>query len=154
MSSTAHCTTGAASSRPLPNPTVCVVDPRGEDYNCWKTLAPPAGVRLELVATADEALRLARTHRIDLWMINAELPGLSGLALCGMLKAQDDRTTVYLVADEYTPELEQAAWQARATLFGCKGAHDAWLGEWLRNRSLQRLGPAAAKRTRRALASP
>src|SRR5262245_3834967 len=102
-------------------PTVCVVDSDLAGYDSWPTLARAAGIDLQTVATADEALRLARETKVDLWVINAELTDFSGPALCGMLKAQDARAVVYMVADQYSPGLEQAALQARATLFGCKG---------------------------------
>jgi hypothetical protein len=52
-----------------------------------------------------------------------------------MLKARSPLVPVYLVADRYSPAVEQAAWQARATLFGCKGGHVEWLNEWLEQRS-------------------
>ena len=74
---------------------------------------------------------MARTSTIDLWVVNTELPGLSGFELCSMLKARSSPVPVYLVTDQYTPESEQAAWQARATLFGAKPTHAVWIDQWL-----------------------
>ena len=96
-------------------------------------MAQAQGGRLQIVASADEALRFSRAHPTDLWVVNTKLPGLSGTELCGLLKARSPQVPVYLVTDQYTPEGERAAWQARATLFGCKPAHHDWLGEWLEN---------------------
>jgi DNA-binding response OmpR family regulator len=87
-------------------------------------------LRLEVLATAEEGLRLARTASVDLWVINTHLHGIGGSELCDMLKARDPRTTVYLVADEYTPEIELMARRSRATLFGCKPAQRDWLASW------------------------
>jgi hypothetical protein len=52
-----------------------------------------------------------------------------------MLRHVSAAAPVYLVADEYSAELEQAAREARASLFGVKPAHRQWLAEWLALRS-------------------
>ena len=112
-------------------PTVCVVDPQAADYQDWRKSAEPSGVRLEIVASAEEALRLSRTQAVDLWVINTALAGRSGFELCSMLKAQSPQAVVYLVTDHYTPDVERRALMARATMFGCKGEHTGWLDAWL-----------------------
>src|SRR5688572_5184157 len=83
--------------------TVCVVDARPEDYLDWQSTAEASGLKLSFYATADEALRHARMQAVDLWIVNAELPGLSGFELCGMLRDRSARTAVYLVSDQYSP---------------------------------------------------
>ena len=100
--------------------TVCIVDPQSDDYDGWKSPAQTKPLQFQVVPTAEEALRFSRTQAVDLWVVNLELPGLSGLELCSMLKARDSRTPVYLVAEEYSPDAERAAWAARATMFGCR----------------------------------
>ena len=105
-------------------PTVCVVDPQVED---WEWLAQETGVRFQIVASAEDALRLARTAAVDLWVVNTALPGLSSFELCGMLRSRSRHTAVYLVSQEYSVEAERRAWQAGATLFGCKPPQAAWL---------------------------
>lgn len=111
--------------------TVCVVDPQADDYLNWDSLAQADKVRLQFVATAEDALRLAHATAVDLWVINTELPKISGLELCSMLRDRAARTAMYLVADRYSPATERAAWAAGATLFGCKPEHEVWLDEWL-----------------------
>jgi DNA-binding response OmpR family regulator len=111
--------------------TVCVVDPQASDYRSWQQSAADAGVRLRTLANAEEDLRVARTERFDLWVVNAELPGRSGYELCLMLKTQSAATPVFMVADRYSPQAEQEAWRSRATLFGCKPTHEEWLAAWL-----------------------
>ena len=110
---------------------VCVVDPQADGYSGWAELAQASGVQLQIVASAEEALRLSRTQAIDLWVVNTALPGLSGFELTSMLKTRSAQAAVYLVADHYTPEVERLAWQSRASMFGCKGAQTAWLEQWL-----------------------
>ena len=113
------------------NPTVCVVDPKTDDYQGWQSSAHSSGVQLHFVASADEALRLARTAAVDLWVVNTDLPGIAGAPLCSMLRQQSGQAAIYLVSERNSPELERTAWAARPTLFGCKGEHHAWLAQWL-----------------------
>jgi DNA-binding NarL/FixJ family response regulator len=87
-------------------------------------------VRLQFVASAEQALRLAHKTAVDLWVVNSKLPGLSGCELCRILKSQSARAAVYVVADEYSPEVEQEARASRASLFGCKPEHAHWLRDW------------------------
>jgi CheY-like chemotaxis protein len=125
----------APSATTTRTPTVCVVDFEADGYPNWREEADAAGVRLTFVANAEEALRHERAERVDLWVVRAELPGLSGYDLCGMLKSRSKASPVFLVAQEYSAPAEQRAWAARATLFGAKGSHATWLAYWLRSRS-------------------
>jgi DNA-binding response OmpR family regulator len=128
----------AISGRANRSPTVCVVDAKADDYRDWVASTTAGGCRLRIVATAEEALRIARQEDVDLWVVNVSLPGLSGAELCEILKAKSSRAAVYLVADQYSAAAERAAWQVRATLFGVKPGHTAWLGDWLSRTTRQR----------------
>jgi DNA-binding NarL/FixJ family response regulator len=147
MASFAQFRSCRSNRRPVPKaPTVCVVDPQAGDYEAWHSLAESHNVRLVVLESASQALRISATTRVDLWVVNASLPGRSGLELCRMFKAQSPHAAVYVVADEYSPETERAAWQAQATLFGCKGGHADWLAQWLQTRCASNSGayPRAA----------
>ena len=136
MLSSAPRQTGQPHSRPpVRIATICIVDPQPDDYQGWDSLAEANGVRVRMVASAEEALRVAHTAAVDLWVVNVELPGLSGCELCGMLRARSTPAPVYLVANEYSPAAERAALRSQATLFGCKPGHENWLGEWLEQTS-------------------
>jgi CheY-like chemotaxis protein len=124
-----------ASLQAKNHPTVGVVDPQNEAYASWQAEAETHGARLAMFASAEEALRFSGTTSVDLWVVNVSLPRLSGLEFCQMLKNRQPQAAVYLIADQYSAETERAAWQARATFFGCKGGHETWLGDWLRERS-------------------
>src|SRR5690348_16211936 len=92
------------------NPSrVCVVNPQIADYQVWWDETRATGVEVIHASSAAEALRIARTKQIDLWVVNCDLPGLAGSELCSMLKTQFRASAVCLVADEYSPEREQAA---------------------------------------------
>jgi DNA-binding response OmpR family regulator len=115
-------------------PSVCVVDPQAGQFPEWQALAQANGLGLEIVASAEEALRRARLKRFDLWVVNAKLPGLSGCELCGMLRARDDRAPIHVVADTYSAADERAAYAARATLFACQPLTASMLDAWLAER--------------------
>src|SRR5690349_15917734 len=67
-------------------PTIVVVDPQSADFDAWKTDAESSGAHLQVVASASEALRIARTAIVDLWVINSELDGIGGCDLCGLVR--------------------------------------------------------------------
>jgi DNA-binding NarL/FixJ family response regulator len=96
-------------------PTICVVDTKGTaSFNPHE---PPTEARFRFVNQSGDALRLAATERIDLWVVNAYLAGLSGTDLCRMLKARDRHARVVLIADEHSDTLERSALAAGATMF-------------------------------------
>ena len=110
---------------------IVVVDSQPDDYQGWNTAAEARGARLQFVASAEEALRLSRTATVDLWVINAVLPGLGGCELCSLIRDRHPQATIFLAADEYSETAERQAWQARVTIFDVKPAHTSWLNEWL-----------------------
>jgi DNA-binding response OmpR family regulator len=114
-------------------PTVVVVNACPSDLGSWQE----PDVRLISVGSGAEALRLAHTRSVDLWVVNTELPDLSGFELCEMLKSQHRQRTVCLMADAYSPQAERAAFAARATMFGCKPQLAAWIETWLAHRRQQ-----------------
>jgi DNA-binding NarL/FixJ family response regulator len=79
------------------------------------------------VRCAEEALKTLRGSSVDAWVVNTDLPGLSGYELCAMLRARSPRSAICLVADRYTPDAERAAWAARATLFLVRPAGQEWI---------------------------
>ena len=111
---------------------VAVVDPRPADYAALLDSAAGEGLRVELLARGHEALRLARTGAVDLWVINTALPDMSGLDLCAMLKAQLSQPVIYVVTDDYCAEEERAARARRASFFGCKPVQAWWFNTWSR----------------------
>ena len=134
LSSASHRTGQFRTRSAIRISTVCVVDPNADDYQGWSAAVEANGAQLQIFASAQEALRYSRDHDADLWVVNATLPDLSGFELCGMLQAKSKPAPVYVVADEYSPAAERAAWQSRATLFGCKPAQATLLAAWLESR--------------------
>ena len=120
-------TRNAPPRQAAPVTTICIVDPHSVGYQSWGEATDLQDVRVEIVPSAEAALRLAQTMAIDLWVIDVDLPGLSGIELCSMLKARSNRTLVCLVSEHFSAEDERAAWAARPTLIACKPGHFDWL---------------------------
>ena len=113
---------------------VAVVDPRPADYSALLEATLESGVRLEFLPSGQDALRLARTGGADLWVINADLPDMSGIDLCAMLRSHSSRQVVFVVTDTYRAEVERAARGGGASLFACKPVQTQWFDTWARRR--------------------
>ena len=124
--------------------TICVVDPQASDYGEAERAAGSRGDRFQIIATPTDALRLARSQSVDLWVIHSELPGVSGAELCGMLRDQGIRAAISLVADKYSPETERAAYLHRATTFCCKAGLAELVESWRVAREEKCRGPLKA----------
>jgi DNA-binding response OmpR family regulator len=110
---------------------VAVVDPRPQDYADLLDEFATGGASCHFLPLARDALRLARTHGADLWVVHVSLPDTPGTELCAMLKACRPETTVYVVADEQQMDEEQEAWNCGANLFVCKPVRTEWFDVWL-----------------------
>lgn len=111
---------------------MAVVDSRPEDYSALLEATLGSGASLEFLPSGQDALRLARTGGADLWVVNAELPDMSGIDLCAMLRAQSSRQVVFVVTDTYRAEVERAARGGGASLFACKPVQTQWFDKWAR----------------------
>jgi len=105
---------------------VCIVDLDFGDYQPLLAERSLQGVQWELISSGREALRQAQHGGVSLWVINMQLPDMSGADLCQMIKAQSPAAVVYLLTDEYTANDERAAWLAGAALFRPKPIDPAW----------------------------
>jgi DNA-binding response OmpR family regulator len=106
---------------------VVVVDPCPADYTL---IAAKVGKRQrdttwEFLASGREALRAARTRRVDLWIVNLSLPDISGLDLCRMLRERY-AADLFVVADQYRAEDERAARVCGVSVFLCKPVDRHW----------------------------
>ena len=112
--------------------TVAVVDSRPADYAAVSAAVQRRSVTWHFLATGREALHLARSAYVDLWVVNAVLADMSGIDLCSMLRNRSPPAAVYVVTDAYCADDEQAARLCGASLFGCKPVRAEWFSR-LRN---------------------
>jgi DNA-binding response OmpR family regulator len=106
--------------------TITVVDQCFDDYANLQNDMREAAIRWNFVSTGHDALHLVRIQPVDLWLINIQLPDMSGLDLCSMLKNQAD-CVIYLVTDCYNEKIEREARIRGAALFVCKPAQAEWI---------------------------
>jgi DNA-binding response OmpR family regulator len=112
---------------PTRDATMVVVD---DDRAGYELLALPAageGVTLRFLSTGREALRLAETESIALWLIGVDLPDMSGFDLQQMLADGSPETTVCMVAAAYRAEDEVRAHCNGVALYACKPLSPSWL---------------------------
>ena len=107
--------------------TICVVDSAREDYESLIAAAPREGATVAFFDNAGEALRVAPRVKPELWIVNIELPDMSGLELQEMLRARCPGVPVCLVGDTYAPEEEIRARISGATMYFCKPIEGQWL---------------------------
>jgi DNA-binding response OmpR family regulator len=113
-------------TRSMETMTVAVVDPRPGDYAALLRAVNRPGMKWRFLTTGRQALRLARTARVDLWVVNTRLPDFSGTDLCQMLRVRSPPPVLYVVADEYRADDERAARLCGALLFDCKPPEARW----------------------------
>jgi DNA-binding response OmpR family regulator len=107
--------------------TVVVVDQRPDDYADLLSATQGADVRWQFVSNGREALHLAHTLPVDLWVVNDYLPDMSGLELCALLKSCLDQSVIYMVTDKYSQAIERDARNCGVALFVCKPVQQEWI---------------------------
>ena len=118
-------------------PTLCVVDTRPSEAQAWESWAADQGLQVRYFASSGEALRFGRLHDVRQWVVNASLPGISGIELCQMLRQERRATAVYVLTDCYSAAEERAARIAGATMYLCRPPDRTWLLPIVAPRPLQ-----------------
>lgn len=85
-------TAGAdASTTEMPSieiPNVVVVDPAFDSYKPLAASAQAGKLLLHLRSSGADALKLARRHRVDAWLVAPDLDDMSGFDFIELLRAQ------------------------------------------------------------------
>ena len=119
---------------------VLIVDPKADDYNCLADLVESGSIRWTITSSGASSLRLVPSHRDALWLLNTELPDMTGFDLLEMMRSMAPELTIFIVDDTYHPERETQALQLSAARYLCKPVHRDWITGW---RGL--VNPAATK---------
>jgi response regulator RpfG family c-di-GMP phosphodiesterase len=120
----------SAESHFLKALTIAVVDRRFDDYADLQNDMREDFICWRIVSTGNDALHLSRIQPVDLWMINIQLPDMSGLDLCSMLKSQLD-SVIYMVTDSYDEKQERDSRIRGAAMFECKPPQAKWIDRLL-----------------------
>jgi DNA-binding response OmpR family regulator len=106
---------------------VVVADKKLDDYGPLVVELSERGVRVGLFSTGEEALRAASGNAATLWVVNVNLPDMTGVSLLKLVRRRLPRSTVFLVGDEYSAEDELTARAGGASAYVCKPPSAAWL---------------------------
>jgi DNA-binding response OmpR family regulator len=109
------------------NSTVCVVDPAPRDYRALAERVGGKGARIEFMNCGRDALRFCPKTLPDLWIINMNLPDMSGSDLHQMIHSRYEGVPFYLVSDQYQTDDEMKARSVGATMYLCKPLHVEWV---------------------------
>lgn len=100
--------------------TVCIVDNRPSDYRRLAHEVTDPMVRIVFFRTGQEALQMARATDATVWLINLQLPDMSGVDLQTMLRARGYATPMILLGDEYDVDDEIRARSTGAAMYCAK----------------------------------
>jgi DNA-binding response OmpR family regulator len=80
----------------MPAKRILCVDDDEDTCALLKTMLGMADLNVIAVPNADEALRLIESERFDLYVLDSEMPGFSGLTLCHQIRAVDTHTPIVI----------------------------------------------------------
>lgn len=107
--------------------TVYVVDSKPSDYRHLVRDNDDGQRTFAFLNDARSALRVNPTSSDAVWIINLDLPDMSGLDLYSMLRSRFPTSPVYIVGNDYHPDEERAARMSGASLYFCKPIQPEWL---------------------------
>ena len=106
---------------------IVVVDPQPDDYTVVTPWAEENNVQCYFAVSGLLALRVARDRKQALWMVNVELPDMTGFDLLEMITDMLGGPLVVLVANEYRAQDELRSAEAGASLYISKPLERSWL---------------------------
>ena len=107
--------------------TICVVDATPDDYDAVADTIPSQEGQLQFVPSGPAALRIDPALDPDLWIINMDLPDMSGLDLYPMIRSRFPSVPIYLVANQHSTDNEIRARSSGATMYFSKPLQSEWL---------------------------
>lgn len=114
-------------ARATNQPQVFVVDANADDYSELRENMTQDGYRVEVCTSGRAALRHDPTNAPELWVVNMNLPDMSGPDLLSMLRWRYPGVPICLVSDQFRAEDEISARCSGAELYLCKPVESEWL---------------------------
>lgn len=99
---------------------VVVVDAYPHDYDNLADQISRADTEILFVRSGQEALQACLTHMPAMWIVNMDLPDMSGIDLQTMLRERGCRSPIALVGDRYCVTQEMEARTAGADIYLAK----------------------------------
>lgn len=114
-------------ARATQQPQVCVVDANRDDYLALASEMHQSGYDVVVCGSGRAALRHDPSNPPELWVVNMNLPDMSGPDLLSMLRWRYPQVPICLVSDDYRVEDEISARCSGAELYVCKPVASEWL---------------------------
>ena len=106
---------------------VFVVDPQPVDYQPLATAMAADGFVFQFATSGNEALRFSPAGSARVWLVNIELPDMTGFDLCRLVHGRRAGAVLYLVGNRYRLEDELQCRAAGKTLYVCKPPQADWV---------------------------
>ena len=106
---------------------IMVVDPCQSDYGPLIAAGEARRIRFEFLNSAEEALRSHARRGVLAWMINMQLPCMTGLELYELLRSRLARVPVLMVDDRYNATRELSVLSVGRLHYLCKPLDGSWL---------------------------
>ena len=100
---------------------------RKETYEPLKAAGQASGIGFTFLATADEALRSPAPAGVLAWMINMQLPDMSGLELYQLLRSRLANVPVLMVDEQYDAAREVSVLTVGRLHYVCKPLDSSWV---------------------------
>ncbi len=106
---------------------IVVVDPNITDYLPLVSDGKSRSQSFCFFTTGADALRWSRAGQAQLWMVNFQLPDMTGLELCELLRGRLIQTPVLVVSNSYDSDSERSVLETGWLHYVCKPLENTWL---------------------------
>lgn len=100
-----------------PNKRILCVDDDGDTRDLLETLLGRSDLETVCVGDVAAALRLMAAEQFRLYIIDGQLPGVSGLTMCEEIRRQDKLTPIVIFSGHALPADREAGLHAGANVY-------------------------------------
>ena len=105
---------------------IAIVDSSPEDYTALLEATGAPGVSIHFLLSSNDAIRFARRCPPGLWVINTQLPEMSGFDLAEMVRSVRPSALIFMIGDAYRLEDEMQA-LTQGLKYLCKPLEPSWI---------------------------
>jgi CheY-like chemotaxis protein len=104
----------------VPARRILCIDDNEDTCFLLTTMLGKAGMEAVSAPGLDEALRLVEGGQFDLYVLDGQMPGVSGLTLCERIRAADAHTPIVVFSGQGGEDIKEAARRAGANAYVVK----------------------------------
>jgi DNA-binding response OmpR family regulator len=110
---------------------VAIVDRNAMDYDDLLSVPECSDLNVCFLSHGNDALHLARSCTVNLWLINATLSDMSGFDLAKMVRRLSPGARIFIVSDDYNMDDELRTLSLGMTKYLCKPVEASWIFSWI-----------------------